>query len=143
MRPRVPRFVVWAYTRLHRWFYRVTRGRIVPRLSGLPFMLLTTIGRKSGLERSVPLMYLEDGGRYVVVASNVGSDNHPAWYLNLQSNPRATVEIRGVQQPVVMEEASEEERERLYPQFAEKYASYGHYLEMTKRHIPVVMLRPE
>lgn len=76
---RFPRFGV----RAHRAAHRFTSGRIGGSKRGVPIGLLTTTGRRSGRRRSVPLMYMEDNGRYLVVAANAGQDAPPAWYLNL------------------------------------------------------------
>src|SRR6476661_3731266 len=72
----------------HRLIYRATGGRITGRVRGMPVLLLTTIGRKSGKRRTIPLTYLPDTRGPVLIASNFGKDRPPAWYLNLQHAPR-------------------------------------------------------
>jgi deazaflavin-dependent oxidoreductase (nitroreductase family) len=109
---------------------------------GASVLLLTTAGRKSGKERTVPLLYLEDGENMVVVASNGGSPNHPAWWLNLEANPEATVEIASRKLRVRAEKASPEERERLWPGLVAMYAGYEGYRRRTDREIPIVLLKP-
>src|SRR3712207_7255553 len=84
----------WA-AKLHASVFRATGGRIGGRMVGSPVLLLVTTGRKSGRRRTTVLLYLEDGGRYVIVASNGGTAKHPVWWLNLQANPEATVEVGG------------------------------------------------
>ena len=73
--------------------YRLTNGTVGGKLGGRPILLLTTIGRKSGKERVTPLLYLPEGDHFIVIASNWGEANHPMWWLNLQANPRAKIQI--------------------------------------------------
>jgi F420H(2)-dependent quinone reductase len=130
-----------AANRLHNFLYRITGGRIggsVP-WSG-PVLLLTTNGRKTGRERTVPLLYLHDGEDIVLVASNGGTATHPAWWLNLKANPVATVEVGNRRLRVRAREAGPEEKERLWPRLVEMYGGYESYRERTDREIPVVLL---
>jgi deazaflavin-dependent oxidoreductase (nitroreductase family) len=103
-------------------------------------LLLTTTGRKSGRERTIPLLYLQDGEELVVVASNGGAPRHPAWWLNLEANPRATVEVGDRKLRVRAEQASPEEKERLWPKLVAMYSSYEDYQKRTEREIPVIIL---
>jgi deazaflavin-dependent oxidoreductase (nitroreductase family) len=109
---------------------------------GSPVLLLTTTGRKSGKERTVPLLYLGDGENMVVVASNGGTPKHPAWWLNLEANPEATVEIGSRKLWVRVEKASPEEKKRLWPRLVAMYGGYETYRRRTDREIPVVLLSP-
>jgi deazaflavin-dependent oxidoreductase (nitroreductase family) len=109
---------------------------------GCPVLLLTTTGRRTGQQRTAPLLYLEDEENMVVVASNGGAPKHPAWWLNLKTNPEAMVEIGNRKLRVRAEEASPEERERLWPRLVEMYPSYESYRHRTDREIPVVVLKP-
>lgn len=131
-----------AATKLHSFLYRATGGKVGGRLVGAPVLLLGTIGRKSGVRRTSPLLYLQDERNLVLVASNGGAPVHPAWYLNLRANPEATVEIRGRELRVRAEEASPEEKERLWPGLVSMYGGYESYRRRTNRDIPVVVLRP-
>ena len=81
--------------RLHAYLWRLTRGRLVNGIGAASFLLLTTMGRKTGRLRTTPVLYLEDGSDLIVVASFGGNDIHPAWYLNLKECPEAEVVIRG------------------------------------------------
>ena len=111
------------------------------RVSGAPVLLLTTTGRKSGKRRTTPLLYLRDGETIVIVASNGGRDVHPAWWLNLQTNPEADVQLGKARSPLIASNAAAEERARLWPLLVEMYPGYGDYQKRTKRQIPVVILR--
>ena len=106
----------------HNAVYRASRGRIGGRLVGMPVLLLTTRGRRSGKSRVIPLLYLRDGEAVVVVASNGGSDYVPAWWLNLQSNRDAEIEIGRHRSRVTAREASAEERDRLWPEFTSRFS---------------------
>jgi deazaflavin-dependent oxidoreductase (nitroreductase family) len=127
----------------HEFWYRLTGGLIGSRIGGLPILLLTTTGRKSGRKRTMPLVYLADGDDMVVIASNGGADQHPAWWLNLRENPQAEVQLGGSTKTVVAEKATGEERERLWRDVVEMYHGYDEYRRMTDREIPVVILRAE
>jgi F420H(2)-dependent quinone reductase len=132
-----------AAMKLHSLVYRVTDGRVGGRMLGAPVLLLTTTGRKSGRERTVPLFYLKDGEDMVVVGSNGGTAAPPAWWLNLAANPEATVEVGDRKVRVRAEEAGSEEKERLWPKFVRMYGGYEDYRRRTDREIPVVFLHPE
>src|SRR5512136_851856 len=81
-------------SRLNTWVYRISGGRIAGRFpGGAPVLLLTTIGRKSGQPKTAPLLYLQEGGTYVVVASKGGMSQHPLWFKNLEANPSVEIEV--------------------------------------------------
>ena len=103
-------------------------------------MLLTTTGRKTGKQRTTPLLYLEDGGRYVVIASVGGAPKHPIWYLNLLASPAATIEVGRRKLDVTAETAPPEERDRLWQLATQMYPPYDDYRAKTEREIPVVIL---
>jgi deazaflavin-dependent oxidoreductase (nitroreductase family) len=132
-----------AATKLHSFVYHTTNGRVGGRMAGGRVLLLTTTGRKTGREHTVPLFYLNDGEDMVVVASNGGTASHPAWWLNLKANPEATVEVGGRKVRVRAEEAGFEEKERLWPKLVRMYGGYEDYRRRTDREIPVVLLHPE
>jgi deazaflavin-dependent oxidoreductase (nitroreductase family) len=128
---------------LHRGIFRLSRGRIAGRVGGLDVLLLTTRGRRSGKVRTIPLLYLDDAGDYVLIASNGGAELHPAWYLNLQAEPDCTVELRGSKQQVHASDVTDpDERARLWKLVNEGYGSYDGYATKTDRTIPVVRLHP-
>jgi F420H(2)-dependent quinone reductase len=123
------------------WLYRRSGGRIGGRMFGAPVLLLTTTGRKSGRSWTVPLMYQIDGDRWVIIASNGGSARHPAWWLNLRSQPDASVQIGRQTYPVTAAETAGEDRERLWRRMADMYKGYDGYAQKTTREIPVVVLQ--
>jgi F420H(2)-dependent quinone reductase len=127
---------------VHSSVYRATDGKVAGRMFKSPVLLLNTTGRKSGAERTTPLLYLQDGEDIAIVASNGGARQHPAWYLNLRANPEATVEIGDRKLRVRAEQASPEEKERLWPKLVEMYGSYEDYQRRTEREIPVIVLHP-
>ncbi len=136
------RWLLALITVVNRWVYQVSNGRIGGRLGKVDVLLLETVGRKSGKQRVTPLLFVHDDERFVVVASNAGDDRNPAWWLNLQSQPEARVQVRDQHHKVHARRASPEERERLWPKLVAAYASYDRYVERTSREIPVVVLEP-
>ena len=127
---------------LHRVFYSASGGRIGSRIWGLEIVLLTTTGRRSGRARTVPLCSLRDGESFVVIASYGGLDCSPAWWLNLQHEPRATVRLGRITHDVVAREAMPAERERLWAQATARAPGYLGYQRRTTRRIPIVLLEP-
>jgi deazaflavin-dependent oxidoreductase (nitroreductase family) len=134
--------VVNAFTNANVTLYRRSGGRLGNTLKGAPILLLDHVGRKSGLARTAPLLYMRDGEDIVIVASRGGSDAMPAWWLNLQANPTTTVQVGSERRRVVAREASAEEKAELWPRLVEMYGDYEVYQRRTKREIPVVILSP-
>jgi deazaflavin-dependent oxidoreductase (nitroreductase family) len=104
--------------------------------------LVTTIGRKSGEPRVVPLLFLREGNRVVLVASQAGSDNHPLWYLNLKANPAVKVQIKDEVVNVTARDATEQERAEYWPKLTAFYKGFDDYQSWTDRVIPVVICDP-
>jgi proline iminopeptidase len=107
---------------------------------GVPTLLLTTKGRKTGQERKLALIYQEDGGNPVVVASAGGAPKHPVWYLNLVETPEVGVQIKAEKFKARARTAEGEERARLWEKLAAVWPDYNEYLKKTDRDIPVVVL---
>lgn len=128
------------FWRFHRWLMRLTKGRLGSRLMGNSVLLLTTTGRKSGQLRETALYTFPDGENYIVVASNVGEDKHPGWYLNLRENPEASILIGGREHAVIAHEAEGAERERLWKMVTTEDNNYAEYQTWTARKIPVIVL---
>lgn len=134
---------VWKLiTRANTAVYRLTGGRLGGRVRGVPVLLLDHVGRRSGQRRTTPLMYLEDGDDLVIVASKGGAPGHPAWWLNLRANPRATVQVGSAKRPVRAREAGPDEKSQLWPRLVDLYPDYEDYQQRTERQIPVVILEP-
>lgn len=129
--------------KVHAWLYRRTGGRIGHWSGHVNSLLLTTTGRKSGQPRTVPLAYLADGDSFVLVASNGGADRHPAWWLNLEHTPEATIQVGKERLDVVATRADAAESARLWPRLKEVNPFFGWYEQITDRDIPVVVLRPQ
>ena len=129
--------------RAHARLFTLSRGRIGAKVLGMPTLQLTTVGRRSGEQRQTMLMYLDDDGTPVVFASNAGEPKPPAWWLNLQASPAATVMTRDGERAVRAREADGAERERLWRAVLELNRDYATYQERTgERRIPVVLLEP-
>ena len=110
----------------------------------LPTLLLTTIGRKSGQPRPLPLIYKKVGNDYIIIASKGGAPAHPAWFLNLEAQPECDVQVASAKMRAKARIAEGEERESLWAQLAEVYPPYDEYQERAgDRKIPVVVLEPQ
>jgi deazaflavin-dependent oxidoreductase (nitroreductase family) len=128
-----------AHARLIRW----TGGRIRRSFiftGGMPLLVLTTVGRRSGKRRSTPLGYLTLGDRYAVIASNAGSDRVPAWWLNLQADPEAEVLADRTRHTVRARRADAAEDATVWAEFARLNPGFDEYRMLTERRIPVVIL---
>jgi deazaflavin-dependent oxidoreductase (nitroreductase family) len=108
----------------------------------VPTLLLTTVGRKSGRELTMPLIFGRQGPSYVVVASKGGAPAHPAWYLNLDADPSVRVQVKGEKFSARAHTANATERAQLWPKMVQIYAPYELYQTKTERQIPVVILTP-
>src|SRR5919112_3912264 len=128
---------------VHRALYRANGGKWGQTFFGSPILLLTTTGRRTGQPRTWPLTYLPEGERLIVIASNGGQPNHPAWYLNLRANPQVSAQLRDQTHTMIAKTAEGEERARLWSRVVEEYPAYAGYQRKTDRQIPVVVLRPE
>jgi deazaflavin-dependent oxidoreductase (nitroreductase family) len=139
--------VAKGFSALHRSVVQLTGGRAGMKFRGQPVIMLTTKGRKTGKDRTWPLLGLpidadhpERG--WVIVGSNGGHDDHPAWYLNLRADPNASVQAGTETRRVRARDATPAERAEHWPRFVETLDTYGEYQEATDREIPVVLLEP-
>ena len=107
---------------------------------GIPVLLLTTIGRKSGKPRIAPLLYIEEGENVIIVASQGGLPKDPLWYKNLQAHPECEVQIKRRKTKMRARTAEPAERERLWPKLVAHYPDFASYASWTDRQIPVVIL---
>ena len=120
-------------------------GRVEPGgpLEGRPLLLLTTTGAKTGRRHTTPLMYVLDGGRLLVIASNAGAPRHPDWYRNLSADPGVTVEVGAETYEATAAELEGEERERVWGEIVASYPFFAEHEEKAApRRIPVVALEP-
>jgi deazaflavin-dependent oxidoreductase (nitroreductase family) len=122
--------------------YRETNGETGYLWNGATALLLTTIGAKSGLERTSALIFAAHDGDYLVVASQGGAPTHPNWYHNLLANPTATIQVKGDIFEVTARTATDEERPELWKVVNAQWPNYETYQERTERRIPVVILTP-
>ena len=106
----------------------------------VPTLLLVTTGRRSGDAITLPLIYGETDGGYVVIASKGGAPKHPAWYLNLEANAKVRIQVGAERMDATARTASGEERERLWELMVGVYDPYTDYQARTEREIPVVVL---
>lgn len=105
-------------------------------------LLLTTTGRKSGKQRSLPLIYRKVGANYVIAGSKGGADAHPVWYLNLTANPEVEIQVRRDKMKARARTAVGAEREALWKEMVDELPQYEEYQSKTNRQIPVVVLEP-
>jgi deazaflavin-dependent oxidoreductase (nitroreductase family) len=137
------RTVQRAVTGAHRQVFDLTRGRLAGSVSGMPVVKLTTTGRRSGQPRVTMLTSpVHDQARVVLVASDGGAPQHPAWYRNLQEQPKVTATLSGRTRAMVARTATDEEKAELWPQIVAAYRGYAGYQAKTGRDIPVVILEP-
>lgn len=122
--------------------YRLTRGKIGGKVGKAPVLLLTTTGRKSGQQRTAPVVYLADGERVVVINTNAGHERVPAWSLNLKAKPEAEVEIGGERRHVIARIAEGEERTDLWRRHNVQYSGFDEYDEHIQRKPEVFILEP-
>ncbi len=139
---RFPKVLIRLTGRIQRVLYRASGGRIGGRVGKAGVLLLTTMGRRSGKARTVPLLFVPDGDGFVIVASLGGHDAHPAWYRNLRANPVAAVQVGRTTTRVESHEVGAEERERLWPILVATYPAWGEYRTRTAREFPILALRP-
>jgi deazaflavin-dependent oxidoreductase (nitroreductase family) len=122
--------------------YRETNGEVGYIWNGVPTLLLTTTGRRSGEARTSALIFGRDGGDYLVVASMGGAPTHPDWYRNLLAHPSAEIQVREERISVVSRTAGEDEKPRLWGIVTDAWPNYDVYQSRTDRVIPLVVLTP-
>jgi deazaflavin-dependent oxidoreductase (nitroreductase family) len=142
LQARASRGTLKVVASMHQAAYQASAGHLGGTFRGGPVLLLTTIGRRSGQERRWPLCYVSDGPRYALVASAGGARRHPGWYLNLQTNPRVTVQTSDGEQTMRARTATGDERARLWARLLRRYPVCGDYQRRTPRRRPVVVLEP-
>ncbi|MDQ1375438.1 MAG: hypothetical protein QOJ09_2776 [Actinomycetota bacterium] len=128
---------------LHRTLFTASKGRIGGSGYGMPVLMLTTTGRKSGQKRTTMLTSpLQDGDKVVIIASYGGDARHPAWFLNLRDNPDVEITMGGRTRRMRAHVAGGDERAELWPRVTKDHRNYADYQTKTDREIPVVVLAP-
>lgn len=135
-------FFIKLFMDFNTFLLRASRGRIGSKLGTQTILILRTVGRKSGQPRSIPIAYFFHDGKYLIVESNWGKDNHADWYFNLQKQQQASIEIKGETIKVNASFAEGEEYARLWDYVTKKHPPYLEYQKMTERKIPIAVLQP-
>jgi deazaflavin-dependent oxidoreductase (nitroreductase family) len=128
------------WVKVHIWIYRHTGGRLLYRMRKMPTVLLTTTGRKTGRQHTVPLPYMREGADPVVVGSFAGNDRDPAWVLNLRAGPEVTVQDRSDVYPARAEVLAGADRAPVWDRLVAQSPWYADYQKQTTREIPLVRL---
>jgi deazaflavin-dependent oxidoreductase (nitroreductase family) len=127
--------------RWHATVYRLTGGLFGGRMDGLDMLLLTTVGRKTGQRRTVPLPYFRDAASYVLVASYGGNERNPAWLDNIAANGAVTIQIGFRRADAHALVAADPERDRIWRDLTALYPRYLAYQAKTPRRIPIVLIK--
>ena len=140
--PLTGHIIKWM-SRTQTWLYQKTGGKVAGKfLQGAPVALLTTTGRKTGEPRVSPLLFLREGDRVVLIASQGGAAKNPMWYLNLKANPKVSIQIRDEVLNLTARDATETERAEYWSKMTAMYSSFDDYQAWTDRVIPVVICDP-
>jgi deazaflavin-dependent oxidoreductase (nitroreductase family) len=138
----LPRFLR-QITAIDKFLQRITKGQwSFLRIAGLPSMMLTVIGRKSGIARSTPVLCVPYGVGHLVAGSNFGGAKPPVWVLNVRAAERVTVTVDGVTHDAVPREITGEERALMWAHMLKTWPNYAKYEERTHRVIPVFLMEP-
>ena len=130
-------------TGFHEAVFRLSNGRLGNRGFGMPVVMLTTTGRKTGKQRTTMLTSpVQDGEQLVLVASYGGDDRHPTWFLNLRDNSQVEITMDGRTRRMRARVATPEEKAELWPRVVAAYSGYGQYQRRTDRDIPLVICEP-
>jgi deazaflavin-dependent oxidoreductase (nitroreductase family) len=130
----------WAREQAER--FEATNGADANTLRGMPIIVVTSVGAKSGKLRKTPLMRVEHEGRYALIASKGGAPEHPVWYWNISKNPHVELQDGPVRKDYLAKEVSGEQRELWWQRAVEAYPDYAEYQQKTDREIPVFVLTP-
>jgi deazaflavin-dependent oxidoreductase (nitroreductase family) len=136
-------FYLKAVTGLHEAVFRASRGKLLNRGAGMPVLMLTTTGRKTGQARTTMLTSpLQEGDTIMLVASKGGDDRNPIWFLNLRDDPKVQVTMDGQTTPMTARIVEGDEKARLWTRIVAAHDNYAGYQRKTDRDIPVVVLEP-
>ena len=140
--PSTTTLIKWM-SKAQTWIFKKTNGKLGDKfLRGAEVGILTTIGRKSGEPRESPLLFLQEGRRIVLVASQGGRATNPMWYLNLSANPKVTFRTKRGLYELTARTATDEERDEYWPKLDAMYADFANYRSYTERQIPIVICDP-
>ena len=134
-----PRWLLKIFTRINVLVYKLSGGRLMNKLEGMPIVLVTMKGAKTGRTINIPLMYVPHEKGFILVASQGGAPRHPAWYHNLVKNPKIEITHEGRTQKLTARQVAEEEKATLWPTCIEYYPPYEQYQKRTDRKIPVFL----
>ncbi|GAS86884.1 nitroreductase family deazaflavin-dependent oxidoreductase [Mycolicibacterium brisbanense] len=130
-------------SRAQTWLFKATNGRLGDKfLRGAEVGILTTTGRKSGEPRDSPLLFLQEGRRIVLVASQGGRATNPMWYLNLKANPHVAFQTKHEKLQLTARDATDAERDEYWPKLDAMYPDFANYRSYTDREIPIVICDP-
>lgn len=135
-------FFLKAFMAVNVFVIRLSRGRLGTQLGTQTILLLHTLGRRTGKRYVTPIAYFQMEGFYFVIGSNWGKPQQSAWYYNLKAQPRTQIDVKGKTIPVEAYEAEGDEYTRLWEFAVEHHPPYLHYMEMTDRHIPIMVFKP-
>lgn len=134
-----PRWLLKTFTRINVFVYKLSGGRLMNKLSGMPIVLVTMTGARSGRTITIPLMYVPHDKGFILVASQGGAPKHPAWYHNLVKNPEIEITFQGRTRKLTARLVDEQEKATLWPTCVEYYPPYEQYQKRTERQIPVFL----
>ena len=136
--------LIRAFSKVHGYFYRVSSGKIGRRFGKIEVLLLTTIGRKSGKYRSVPLVGIHHGSDYIFVASFGGNTFHPDWFLNIQQNPVVSICVGSLITKAIatIVRTTDPGYGEMWKKAIETTKSFSNYQRATSRKIPIVLISP-
>ncbi|MDX1871125.1 nitroreductase family deazaflavin-dependent oxidoreductase [Mycolicibacterium sp. 120266] len=130
-------------SRAQTWLFKKSGGKLANKfLRGAEVGILTTTGRKTGELRDSPLLFLQEGSRIVLVASQGGRATNPMWYLNLKANPNISFQTKNEKLNLVARDATDAERAEYWPKLDAMYADFANYRSYTDRKIPIVICDP-
>ncbi|GAA2092996.1 nitroreductase family deazaflavin-dependent oxidoreductase [Microlunatus panaciterrae] len=131
-----------AFAELHIRVYRASGGRLMGKVRGIPVLLLSVAGRKTGRTRTTPVSYFEDEGRFIVTGSAGGAPAEPQWFLNLRRADRAEIEVGRRRIEVTVAIADADQREALWPRLLTHAPFFADYQAKVKRQLPMAILTP-
>ena len=135
-----PKAALRAVSNFHKTLFRISGGRLGATLRGGQVVFLTTTGRKTGKERTWPLVGVPHGGDWLVIGSNNGADEHPSWYLNVTANPEVSLAVNNITTKMRARVATGDERTELWAYVTTEQHVFTSYESKTSRQIPVVVL---